>query len=49
MYPISQGQLERTELSLRMAGCEKCTKCTMWMDKEYIKEIEGKNICDTCK
>ena len=38
----------QTEKNLKAVGCEKCDICNFWMDKEYIKQINNKNVCDKC-
>ena len=45
MDKLTQERLERTEASLRLAGCEKCNVCKVFMDREEIKD----GICGECK
>jgi len=41
---LKQERLERTEESLKLAGCLKCKICGIWVDKSYIEA--GK--CNEC-
>jgi hypothetical protein len=43
---IRMEKLERTEDTLRSIGCEKCVKCLMFMDKEYLNKD---NTCGECR
>jgi hypothetical protein len=45
LIKLKQERLERTEESLRLAGCDKCKICNFWIDKEEIKD----GICNECK
>jgi len=37
-------QLKKSEEELRRIGCEKCTKCGIFMDKGYINN----GTCNEC-
>lgn len=42
---VKQRRLIETEEHLRLLGNEQCSKCNLWMGKEYIIE----KICNDCK
>jgi hypothetical protein len=42
---IRKERLIRIENNLRTLGCEKCSVCNIFMDKEYLNK---NNVCGVC-